>query len=378
MRRIAIVGGGIAGLVCALALAARGIKSTVFEQADALSEVGAGIQLSPNAVKPLEALGLMSVINGFASAPRSIDMFSGHSGRSIVKLPLGAAIERRFRAPYLSVHRADLQKALAQACGRSPKVSINLGAQIGRIPIENAKPDILGDFFDLVIAADGVHSKLRQQCFGSEPVDSGLIAWRTTLPMDSRPASFAKASTTLCLGSATHLVTYPIASGRELNAVAILPAGVTLDEGFGKWSGKWKSLLEQDNRWKPWPLKTVRQLDHRVHGPFVFIGDAAHAMLPFAAQGGAMAIEDGFTLATAISQLDKMESGLHRWARVRRARTMKISETALENKRIYHLLAPVSVARNAAMKLMGSEKLMARQDWIYGFDATAWSPNSSE
>lgn len=377
MPKIAIVGGGIAGLTCALALAARGISSTVFEQAVTLKEVGAGIQLSPNAVKPLRELGLMSAINGIASAPRSIDIFSGRSGKPIIQLPLGHSIEARFGAPYLSVHRADLQKSLAQVCERSPKIAINLGAQIERIPVENGKADILGDLFDLAIAADGVNSKIRKQCFDLESVDSGLVAWRMTLPMDSRPLSFSKHSTTLCLGSSAHLVTYPIASGLELNAVAILPSGTDIKDGFAKWSSKWTSLIEQGHDWIDWPLRAAPSMPSRIDAPFVFLGDAAHAMLPFAAQGGAMAIEDAYTLATAISTLDSDPRSLQSWAASRLKRSAKVAALARQNRHIYHLPSPFSLTRDKGMQMLGPERLLARQDWIYGFDATAWSPNSS-
>lgn len=378
MRKIAIVGGGIAGLTCALALAARGIGSTIFEQATALKEVGAGIQLSPNAVKPLQALGLMSAINGFASAPRSIDIYAGRSGSHIVQLPLGASIEKQFGAPFLSVHRADLQLALAQACERSPLIEINLGAQIERVPLENGQADIFGDFFDLVIAADGVNSKLRKQCFALEPVDTGLIAWRTTLPMNKRPQAFSNHSTTLCLGRSAHLVTYPIASGLELNAVAILPVGTHINDGFDQWSSKWTPLFKGDQEWLDWPLRAAPRLPSRISAPFVFMGDAAHAMLPFAAQGGAMAIEDAFTLATAIAKLDNDSQSLQKWASFRENRSGKVAALARQNKHIYHLPAPLALARNSSMALLGAKRLMARQNWIYGFDATAWSPNSSD
>jgi salicylate hydroxylase len=377
MPNIAIIGGGIAGLTCALALAERGFHSTIFEQATALKEVGAGIQLSPNAVKPFEKLGLMSAINGFASAPRAIKIYSGRSGKPIVQLPLGQTIEKQFGAPYLSVHRADLQKALAQACERSPKIATNLGAQIERVPLENGKADILGDFFDLVIAADGVNSKLRKQCFALDAVDTDLVAWRATFEMDERPEAFSKHSTTLCLGSAAHLVTYPIASGLELNTVAILPQGTDIRSGFDKWSSKWKRLLEKQHEWIAWPLRAAPTMASRLNGPFVFMGDAAHGMLPFAAQGGAMAIEDAYMLATAISKLNSNPKALRHWAIAREKRTAKVAATARQNRQIYHLPQPMAQIRDSGMAMLGPDRLMARQSWIYDFDATAWSPNSS-
>lgn len=366
MLHVGVVGGGIAGLTCALALSKRGHKITLHERAPALEEVGAGIQLSPNAVKPLVDLGLSSALNAVASAPRSIDVFSGAAGKAIASIPLGKTAERRYGAPYYVVHRADLQRILAEACKRQSNIKIHLGSQIGLINELDDSVRVGQDGFDFVVAADGVNSTVRRQLFGVHAQPSGLVAWRTTLSMDQRPDFFARERTCLCLGRNAHLVTYPIASGKELNAVAILPDGSHPVDGFARWHGAITSILKIGD-WLDWPLSGVAPLQSWTKGRIALIGDAAHAMLPFAAQGGAMAIEDACSLAAAITTKGKIATDLSAWHKRRKERAEAVANLALRNRWIYHLAGPQASARNLVMSALGAERLLARQDWIYAY-----------
>ncbi|MEO0542596.1 MAG: FAD-dependent oxidoreductase [Pseudomonadota bacterium] len=366
--RIGIVGGGIAGLTCALALSRSGHKVTLHERAPVLEEVGAGIQLSPNATKPLFELGLSSALNAVASAPRSIDMYAGHSSVLIASIPLGPEAERRYGAPYYVIHRADLQRTLAEACAKEPNLKICLGSQIGVVHTNNSHARVGSDTFDLLIAADGVNSAIRRQHFDVLAQPSGLVAWRTTIPMDERPAFFARERTTLCIAKNTHLVTYPIGSGTELNAVAILPQGTEPEDGFSKWNNK-VAQIKDCGEWLAWPLNQVPTLPRWTSGRMVLLGDAAHAMLPFAAQGGASAIEDAVSLAKCIRKSDALSTNLQLWEKQRKKRVESIAALAMRNRWIYHLSGPMALARNMVMKGLGPQRLLAQQDWIYRHQA---------
>ncbi|MEM1378172.1 MAG: FAD-dependent monooxygenase [Pseudomonadota bacterium] len=366
MLHVGIIGGGIAGLTCALAMARAGLNVSLHERAPKLEEVGAGIQLSPNATKILFKLGMTSALNAVASAPRAIDVYGGVDASLIASIPLGATAEKRYGAPYYVIHRADLQRILANACERENRVEITLGSEIGAIKQTQTGAFIGGDQYDVVVAADGVNSATRRQLFNVDAEPSGLTAWRTTVAMDERPAFYSRAKTTLCIAPDSHLVTYPIAAGRELNAVAILPDGLNPSDGFAHWSPKTLELFRQGD-WLPWPLKAVPPLHTWISGRTVLIGDAAHAMLPFAAQGGACAIEDASTLADALSSAENLNEALAAWQRHRKKRAEAIAATAVRNRRIYHLSGIPAQARNLVMKALGSERLIARQDWIYGY-----------
>ncbi|MEN0001016.1 MAG: FAD-dependent monooxygenase [Pseudomonadota bacterium] len=363
--KVGIIGGGIAGLTCALALSRHGHEVIIHEQAPVLTEVGAGIQLSPNAIKPLDRLGLLSAINGVASAPRAIDIFDGQSAHAIASVPLAATAEKRYGAPYYVIHRADLQNILADACARVPSIRIQLGSTIGRVRQDGDGVHLGNERVDLLVAADGVHSKIREQHFGQQAVASGLTAWRTTIAMDDRPDFFSASKTNLCLAPNAHLVTYPIAAGKELNLVGILPDGIDPAAGFGSWSPRIKPVFDMAE-WLAWPLKAVPPLKSWTKGRIVLIGDAAHAMLPFAAQGGAAAIEDGYSLAEAISAPGAGLEALAPWQEVRKKRVEAIARSAQKNRRIYHMSGFGAAARNMVMKAMGPDRLLARQDWIYG------------
>ncbi|MEL6921370.1 MAG: FAD-dependent monooxygenase [Pseudomonadota bacterium] len=364
MLHVGIIGGGIAGLTCALAMAQRGLHVTVHERAARLEEVGAGIQLSPNATTLLFDLGLSSALNAVASAPRAIDVYDGTSANLISTIPLGATAEQRYGAPYYVIHRADLQSILANACAREARITLNLASEIGTVRQDGSHVFIGQTQCDLVVAADGVHSKTRRTLFQTEHDPSGLTAWRATIAMDERPAFFASAKTTLCVAPDSHLVTYPIAAGRELNAVAIVPDGLMPEEGFAHWSKKITPLLSKA-QWLPWPLKSVPKLKTWINGKVVLIGDAAHAMLPFAAQGGAGAIEDAVTLAASVSSQGNLKDALKNWEKSRKGRAEAIAATAQRNRTIYHLSGMAAGARNLIMKQLGPERLLARQDWIY-------------
>lgn len=364
---IPIVGGGIAGLTTALSLAHRGVACTVYEKAQSFDEVGAGIQLSPNATAILRALGLMESLQQHAVAPARISIGDGRNGQPLATVPLGAEAEDRFGAPYLVIHRADLQSVLVAACETHPKITIQLGETID---VHNPE--------HLVIAADGVHSDWRALLRSpSHKRFSGYVAWRTTEPVDVPDTG---PQTHVWLGPGAHLVDYPISAGKARNLVAIAqaddprpiranPVGL-LGKAFESWDSGIRERLKAQSNWTPWPLFGVDPHDPWVNDHVALVGDAAHAMLPFVAQGGAMAIEDAWLLAQMLTSAPQVDQALARYEMARKPRVTRVWNEAARNGKIYHLTGPAAFARNTVLKARSGPRLLARFDWLYGWKAS--------
>lgn len=388
---IIIAGAGIGGLSAALALNARGHDVLVVERTAKLAEVGAGLQLSPNACRVLSGLGVLERLLETGVQPESLRIMSARNGSEIARLASGEQMTARYGAPYLVVHRADLQQALFDEAETRPGISFRFNSEI--LDSDDAPEDGLrcrirvGSDFETVtakalIGADGVWSKTRKKIPGhAEAKYSGLTAYRATLPASELPADLLT-YTGLWIGPNAHLVHYPIRSGQEFNLVGLIPERWT-EEGWSakanrdqflhhykKWPSELKQLLEKPKSWLKWALCGVDANGPWSNGKIVLLGDAAHAMLPFAAQGAAMAIEDAAVLAALFPPwATDIANVFKAYEETRKPRVAKIQKTASENGRIYHLNGPMAIGRDAVMKLMGPEKLAARQDWIYG-----WQP----
>ncbi len=374
-RHIAVSGAGIAGLTVALSLARSGHDVHIYEAAPRLEEVGAGIQLSPNAMHVLGKIGLDAALRARASQPEAIDILDGLTGSRLNAIPLGPTIERRHGAPYLVIHRAALQSILLDAVADHPAIALTLDT-----PLEEARSrDDAATFrvggadktADLLVAADGLNSRIRKTVFGAPgPDDTGAVAWRATIGTDDAPAFVARNATRLWMAPQTHLVSYPIDSGRAINLVLIARGSEV--GGAAPFDRLHPSLhsLRDAAEWLRWPLRMNRSPRSWVRGHIVLIGDAAHAMLPTAAQGGAQAIEDGWTLAAAIGRNFCDGTALNRWSASRIARVGRIHAEASRNLRIYGLSGAAALARNAAVAALPARLHLARLDWLYGEDPT--------
>jgi salicylate hydroxylase len=382
--RVGIAGAGIAGLTTALALARRGIASTIFERTRELSEVGAGLQVSPNAGRILESLGLTEALDRAAVQPEAIDMRSGRTGEPIVSLPLGAAARAAYGAPYRLLHRADLQALLLDAVHADPRITLHLGAgataarqsaDMAALTIEGAEHE-----FDCVIAADGVRSTLRDAVPGAAtPRPSGRTAWRTTIPVGLVPRDLPQGRTTVLLNRAAHVVIYPVRSGRLVNVILVIEEdwdgpdwsapgdAAVLRRRFDNESTRFVSRFTAlDLNWTRWCLTEIDPRANWVHGRIALTGDAAHAMVPFLAQGAAMAIEDADILAEALATAP-VPAALVRYEALRRPRAARVWKTARQAGQIYHLGGPLATARDLTMTALGGERLLQRYDWIYGW-----------
>lgn len=376
---VLIAGAGIGGLATALALARRRIPVRVIERAEALREIGAGVQVSPNASRVLDALGLGPALDAAAVRPSALRFIDGRSGRPLADLPLGRHAEARWRAPYRVIHRADLQRVLLQAC-EDANVPIALGTEL----VECAEtPDRVVAHLrvagrdetmaaSLVVGADGLRSAVRPSVgLTGDPVPSGQIAWRAILPLKARP------EIGVWLGPGAHLVSYPLGADR-LNLVAVtagtadaagwaIPSDpAALHRAFAGWAPLVGKLLGNAAEWTAWALHDRPPDAVWGSGRITLLGDAAHPMLPHVAQGAAMAIEDAAALAHALGDTAEPVEALRRYERTRQARTARAQKEARRNGHINQLSGPTAFARNFALSRLSPEKLAARFDWLYG------------
>ena len=395
MSHVLIAGGGIAGMAAALALARAGWRVTVCEQAAALGEVGAGLQMSPNACHALRALGVLDRVREGAFVPRAAAMRDGRSGRVIYRAALGPAAEVRWGAPYLHVHRADLLDVLAAAAAEAG-AEVRLGAQVRRaLDIPDGVALHLDDEIrlegDLAIGADGIRSALRAQLNEHErPRFTGQVAWRGTVPADRIAPGTVAPEATVWTGPGRHLVTYFLRGGTLVNFVAVEErSGVSrggMDEGwvapgdpdvlrrgYAGWHGHVTALLAEVGETFQWGLFDRPEQVKWTRGRVALVGDAAHPMLPFMAQGAAMALEDAVVLGRCLAGPD-IPAALTAFEEARWDRVARVQARAVANGRLFHkrtalgrLVAhlPVSLASRAAPGLAAG-----RLDWLYGHDVT--------
>ncbi|CAN7361805.1 FAD-dependent monooxygenase [Bradyrhizobium sp. LjRoot220] len=395
-RTIVVAGAGIGGLTAALALAKQGFRVVVLEKAERLEEAGAGLQLSPNASRILVGLGLQPRLAARAVTPESINIMSARDGGEIARLPLGEAANFRAGAPYWVVHRADLQAALQAEINDSPDIELRLGCQFEDVTAHakgltvvqrrgNARQQELAV---ALIGADGIWSSVRHHLFPEiQPQFAGLIAWRGTLDATALPREYTSPRVQLWMGPGAHLVAYPISGGRQINVVAIVPGtwnrpgwsapgeANEIKTAFSRqWPATARMLIGAVDEWRRWALFTVPDIGGWSDGAIALLGDAAHAMLPFAAQGAGMAIEDAAVLAKALSESSGentagIPAALKRYGRLRRARVLQVQRAARRSGQIYHLTGPLALARDLVIKSLGPRRMLARQDWIYDWRA---------
>jgi salicylate hydroxylase len=388
-RSYHIAGAGISGLTLALALARSGARVVVLERSAAISEFGAGLQVSPNARKILNNLGLDGALAAHSLEPAGIDIYPHASRKPLVTLELGAAMHTAFGASYSVMHRADLAEVLYRACQQIPTIEIlfntgswtvETGTDGVTVTIEQtgAKPRTDSSF--AFIGADGVHSRTRTEILhGPAAHYGGRVAWRTLVPFDSVAGQIALDSVSVLFGPNYHLVCYPLPHRRQVNLALFAQVAENKSE-LGKHpqisptrrpSPRIHALLTAAGEsWTPWPLYTVSTpVWHR--GNIGILGDAAHAMVPFQAQGAAMGIEDAATLAPLLLSEASAAEAFEKYARLRQKRVARVARISATNGRIFHLRWPFSMARNLAIRLQGRRGHMRRLAWLYGHDTEA-------
>jgi salicylate hydroxylase len=385
-RTIVVAGAGIGGLTAALALAAKGFRVVVVEQAGELQETGAGIQLSPNATRLLIGLGLAERLRAAIVTPPALRVRTWR-GREVVQVPLGSFAHKRYGAPYWVVHRADLQAALVAAVSANADITLRLGARAEDFAVHaNGVTVQLRTAFGnedehgmALVGADGLWSSVRARLGDRRPPRFAYrTAWRTMLPAHILVPEFRETAVSLFLGPAAHLVLYPVRGGEAVNLVAIVQdewhepgwsaAGrrEQLLAHYAAWPPRIRNLLALPDRWLKWALYERPRLPRWGEGAVTLLGDAAHPMLPFLAQGAAMAIEDAIVLAHELAaDPDRPDLALRRYERRRIARTARVQRTARQNGRLYHMRGPLAFLRNQVLRQRGGEAVLERYDWLY-------------
>jgi salicylate hydroxylase len=405
--KVAVGGGGIGGLAASLLLSRAGLEVTLIEKRPRLEEEGAGLQLSPNASRILIEAGLGPALLRNATAPACVRMRRAGDGREIATVPLGDHAGQRYGAPYLVIHRADLAGALDEAVRREERVTLELGCEAlsassngEGVTLALARAGGVEERLDAsaLVVADGVWGRLNAS---GPPRFSGFTAWRGLAPAGAVPAFARDQEVGLWLGPRAHLVHYPIRGGDKINIVAVVedrdpqegwsrPAEPErLAASFAGFSGTARVLISCVPQWRIWSLFDREPLRRWGEGPITLLGDAAHPMLPFLAQGAAMAIEDAATLAAELAPIaasrpsasrsdiaDAITMAFGRYEEARMARTARVQREARRNALAYHAVWPISAARNLILSASSNESLLARYDWLYGWRPTP--PRSSQ
>jgi salicylate hydroxylase len=390
--RIAIIGGGIAGLAAAVALHRRGIEVAVYEQAPALSEIGAGVQMTPNAMNALRLLGLEQGAMAVAFEPESQILRSWKSGRVIYRAPIRGVFRDRFGAPLCSFHRTDLLAVLAAPL---PDRAIRLNARC--VAVEPGKASAAAHFADgstieadIVVGADGIHSLVRTTLFGADaPRFTGCICWRGLVPVDRIPPGLIEPSSLNWMGPHGHVVHYYVRRGEMVNFVAIHDTDEWTEESwiregdrnelmatYARWNDKLLRLFECSDKYFKWGLFDREPLPQWTKGRVTLLGDSAHAMLPFLAQGAAMGIEDGCVLAELVARLpDDLDEALRRYQSLRVPRTRRAVIGSRERAKLNHLPSRwARVKRDIeymARRMLYPDGTAHRVAWLYGYDIAA-------
>lgn len=390
---VLIAGGGIGGMTTALALLRRGFRVDLYEQAPELTETGTGIQISPNGNRVLDALGLFEELQALSCDPERKELRLWDTGRRWPMFTLGEKAVERYGYPYLTVYRPDLLGALERAVRAASPDSVHLGSRAAGFDQDDDGVTLLlesGEQVrgDVLLGADGWRSVVRNQLWGEEttPEFCGMVAWRGLVPMEVLPDHLATNVGTTWIGPGGHAVSYPLHNGEIMNFVATIEGKEwTSDRGFepgtaeecladfAGWHEEVHTLITLAPKLSKWALRQRDPIPRWSSGRVSLVGDAAHATLPFLAQGAVHAMEDGLVLARALEQYGTDPAhALQRYERARIDRTSRMVRGARSNTERFHSreLADEKSAEKYLAREWSNEPIADRYEWLYSYDAT--------
>jgi 2-polyprenyl-6-methoxyphenol hydroxylase-like FAD-dependent oxidoreductase len=384
-RRILIAGGGIGGLAAALALAQKNIPSLVLEKASQLGEIGAGIQLGPNAFHCFDRLGVGETARQMAVYIDQLRLMDSITDGEICHIDLGEAFRQRYGNPYAVVHRGDLHGVLLKGCRDHPLIELQVSSEV--MAYDQDGKSVVARLANgeavtgaALIGADGLWSNVRRQVVGDgAPRVSGHTTYRSVIPTEQMPEDLRWNAATLWAGPKCHIVHYPLSGWKVFNLVVtyhndapepVAGKPVPVEEvrqGFTHICARAQSIIAHGRDWRLWVLCDRDPVERWIDGRVALLGDAAHPMLQYMAQGACMAMEDAVCLADSLARTETLESGLetYRARRVLRATRVQLTSRAMGDH-IYHPAGPHAALRNAIMSAKSQQDWYASLDWLYG------------
>src|SRR5579872_1077552 len=387
--RIVVVGGGLGGLSAALHLLKAGFDVQVYEQAPRITEIGAGIQISPNASRLLIRLGLKPAMDALGVFPQAVHQRRWDDGRTLQRAPVGKAVEETFGAPYYHFHRADLANLLANAL---PPQRLHINHKL--VGVEETGASVIARFengataeAEVLIGADGIHSKLHALVFGPEKARfTGCVAWRGLVPVERVRHLDIEVASHNWMGPDGHVVHYWVSAGRFMNVVCVTEHGAWTEEGwtvpgkvadaaarFADWHPTVRGLIASFPQTFVWALHDRTELPHWTAGRVALLGDACHPMLPYMAQGAAQAIEDGAALAACLKHATfDIPSAFRAYVALRKPRATEVQERSRANSTSFHMPdGPQQVERDHVLATRGVRGSPEAMNRLYGYDAEA-------
>jgi salicylate hydroxylase len=384
---VIIVGGGIGGLAAALALSRLGIQITVLEQSAEIGEIGAGIQLAPNAFAALDALGVGESARSRAVFTERLVMMDAVDGTEVATFPVYEKFRQRFRNPYAVIHRADIHTSILEAVRQSPSIRFFTSTRVEEVVEEANRATVIdtkGNRFagDAVIGCDGVKSVIRQKLLGDQHRVSGHVVYRAVVPAEDMPEDLRWNAPAVWAGPNCHLVHYPLRGARQFNLVVTFHSREKEEWGvregsreevvsyFTEICDRPRQLLDRPTSWKRWSTADRDPVASWTRGRITLLGDAAHPMLQYLAQGACMAMEDAVTLGEAVKHCDfDLDAAFRLYEKSRVTRTARVVLSAREMGRIYHAAGVERLVRNSLWKDRKPEQFYDALDWLYGWSA---------
>ena len=386
---VIIVGGGIGGLAAALALSRLGIQITVLEQSPEIGEIGAGMQLAPNAFAALDALGVGENARSRAVFADRLVMMDAIDGVEVAAFPVDDKFRQRFGNPYAVIHRADIHTSILEAVRQSSLIRLFTSTRVSELTENADLVTVTGaqgnrHTADAVIGCDGVKSVIREKLIGDQPRVSGHVVYRAVVPAEDMPEDLRWNAPVIWVGPNCHLVHYPLRGGKQFNLVVTFhsrePETWGVREGsrdevltyFTEICDRPRRLLDRPTSWKRWSTADRDPVESWTRGRSTLLGDAAHPMLQYLAQGACMALEDAVTLGEAVEHCEfDLAAAFKLYENSRITRTARVVLSAREMGRIYHAQGVERLVRNSLWKGRKPEQFYDALDWLYGWTAAS-------